>query len=96
MFGAVAAAAASMPQKSNAQICRGEWSFSPVITVTNNVYGMAYGLLLNTATPYAWMPDVETRFAAPQSMDTPMGKAKISYWDWEMRNIAIGYRRAGA
>lgn len=92
MFGAVAAAAALMPQKSNAQICRGEWSFSPVITVTNNVYGMAYGMLLNTATPYAWMPDIETRFAAPQSMDTPMGKAKISYWDWELRNLAVGYR----
>lgn len=92
MIGAMAAAALALPQKAISQISRGEWAFSPVITVTNNVYGLAYGLLLNTATRYAWMPDVESRFAAPQSLDTPMGNAKISYWDWELRNIAAGYR----
>lgn len=80
-----------LPFKSNAQIKRGEWDFGPVITTTNSLYG----LLLNGAgatIKSPWYPSVFNRWSVMQSVHTPYGHAKIKYFDWELRNIAVAYR----
>lgn len=82
--------AMSYPSCANAQVKRGEWDFSPVITTTNSIYGLLFtgaGATINSP----WYPRVFNRWAVMQSVNTPDGHAKIKYLDWELRNIAVAY-----
>lgn len=79
------------PSKANAQISRGGWEFKPVVTFTDNIYGLLLGGLCNTSSGLAWFPQIQQRFDTQKFVHTPYGHADVKWWDWGMRNIKAGY-----
>ena len=80
------------------------WSYSPVITTTNNVYGNVANTLFGsipffTSDPSSfythnrwWIPQTLTKWDVLNSIDTPAGKASTKFWDWGLTNYSIGYQ----
>lgn len=84
------------------QISRGQWSYGPVITTTNNFYGnIAENLLWSGIAAGElydeWhflrgiIPRFRAKFDILKDIDTPVGDGKVRWWDFGLRNYTIGY-----
>lgn len=85
-----------------AQISRGQWTYGPVITTTNNFYGNIAENLLWTGIEAGelyeeWnflrgiIPRFRAKFDILKDIDTPAGDVKVRWWDFGLRNYTIGY-----
>lgn len=87
-----------------AQISRGEWSYGPVITTTNNFYGNLAQTLIFGNIPFLasdseafmlnnrwWIPSSWNKYTIMQKVETPMGKMSAKWWDWKLKNYSVGY-----
>lgn len=88
-----------------AQITRGQWEYRPVITTTNNGYGWFAENLKWAGIGAADLGDVwytlrgiiptfRSRFDVLKDIDTPNGDVKVRWWDFGLRNYALGYHVA--
>ena len=92
--------ATAVPNNTFAQntIKSGKWTFYPEIKLTNSFY---QGLISIPTTvmaavdgyrhPYLY-PEFTRQWSLFNSVKTPMGKAKVRYFDWRFRSYSIGYR----
>ena len=88
---------------TKAQISRGEWTYGPVISTTNNFYGnIAESLffgnipILSKDASYLWrnrwwIPYSYSRYTVLQKINTPCGNASVKWWDWRLANYSVGY-----
>ena len=83
------------------QLLRSGWEIHPTISLTNSLYNLSTGSFYklyvddavdgNSTVGYRFIPAFQQKWRLSQKIETPLGKAKVKYFDWGLRSFSLGY-----